>query len=117
MNEYEATIQINPTDDIKFMLEESGCYESEIEMMKAGGTYDAFVKRVHDAIDWSHLFERMAQMENETITATIDKLSDSMIQLSGGKYYVHSYQKSGRRKHELAFPEYRFQRSTGSHEN
>lgn len=22
-----------------------------------------------------------------------------------------------RRKHELAFPEYRFQRSTGSHEN
>ena len=44
MNEYEATIQINPTDDIKFMLEESGCYESEIEMMKAGGTYDAFVK-------------------------------------------------------------------------
>lgn len=42
MNEYEATIQINPTDDIKFILEESGCYESEIEMMKAGGTYDAF---------------------------------------------------------------------------
>lgn len=43
MNEYEATIQINPTDDIKFILEEPGCYESEIEMMKAGGTYDAFV--------------------------------------------------------------------------
>ena len=98
MNEYEATLQINPTDDIKFMLEESGCYESEIEMMKAGGTYDAFVKRVHDAIDWSHLFERMAQMENDYV-------------------YVHSYQKPGRRKHELAFPEYRFQRSTGSHEN
>ena len=39
MNEYEATIQINPTDDIKFILEESGCYESEIEMMKAGGTF------------------------------------------------------------------------------
>lgn len=55
MNEYEATIQINPTDDIKFILEESGCYESEIEMMKAGGTYDAFVKRVYDAIDWSHV--------------------------------------------------------------
>ena len=61
MNEYEATIQINPTDDIKFILEEPGCYESEIEMMKAGGTYDAFVKRVHDAIDWSHLFERINQ--------------------------------------------------------
>ena len=71
MNEYEATIQINPTDDIKFILEEPGCYESEIEMMKAGGTYDA--------IDWSHLSERIAQMENEAITAAIDKLSDSMI--------------------------------------
>ena len=67
------------TDDIKFILEESGCYESEIEMMKAGGTYDAFVKRVYDAIDWSHLSERIAQMENEAITAAIDKLSDSMI--------------------------------------
>lgn len=79
MNEYEATIQINPTDDIKFILDESGRYESEIEMMKAGGTYDAFVKRVYDAIDWSHLFERIAQMENEAITTAIDKLSDSMI--------------------------------------
>lgn len=39
MNEYEATVKINPSDDIKFMLEESGCYESEIEMMKASGTY------------------------------------------------------------------------------
>ena len=48
-------------------------------IMKAGGTYDAFVKRVYDAIDWSHLFERIAQMENEAITAAIDKLSDSMI--------------------------------------
>lgn len=79
MNEYEATIQINPTDDIKFILEESGCYESEIEMTKAGGTYDAFVKRVYDAIDWSHLSERIAQMENEAITTAIDKLSDSII--------------------------------------
>lgn len=26
MNEYEAAIQINPTDDIKFILEEPGCY-------------------------------------------------------------------------------------------
>ena len=48
-------------------------------MMKAGGTYDAFVKRVYDAIDWSHLFERIAQMENEAITTAIDKLSDSII--------------------------------------
>lgn len=74
MYENEATIQITPIDDIKFMLEESGCYESEIEMMKASGTYDAFVKRVYETIDWSHLFERMTQMENETISATIDTL-------------------------------------------
>lgn len=74
MNEYEATVKINPSDDIKFMLEESGCYESEIEMMKASGTYDAFVKRVYETIGWSHLFERMTQMENETISATIDAL-------------------------------------------
>lgn len=74
MNEYEATVKINPSDDIKFMLEESGCYESEIEMMKARGTYDAFVKRVYETIDWPHLFERMTQMENETIAATIDSL-------------------------------------------
>lgn len=57
MNEYEATIQINPTDDIKFILEEPGCYESEIEMMKAGGTYDAFVKRVYDAY-WKRALQR-----------------------------------------------------------
>ena len=74
MNEYEATVKINPSDDIKFMLEESGCYESEIEMMKASGTYDVFVKRVYETIDWPHLFERMTQMENETISATIDTL-------------------------------------------
>lgn len=77
MNEYEATIQINPTDDIKFMLEESGCYESEIEMMKAGGTYDAFVKRVHDAIDWSHLFERMAQITS-LVRCTMSTMYASM---------------------------------------
>lgn len=74
MNEYEATVKINPNDDIKFMLDESGCYESEIKMMKANGTYDAFVKSVYETIDWSHLFERMTQMENETIAATIDSL-------------------------------------------
>lgn len=79
MNKTVPTIELNPIDDIQHQLEESGCYESEIEMMKAGGTYDAFVKRVYDAIDWSLLFERIAQMENEAITAAIDKLSDSMI--------------------------------------
>lgn len=79
MNHCKSTFNLNPTDDIMFMLEESGCYESEIEMMKAGGTYDAFVKRVYETIDWPHLFERMAQMENETIAAAIDKLSDGMI--------------------------------------
>lgn len=79
MNKTVPTIELNPIDDIQHQREESGCYESEIEMMKAGGTYDAFVKRVYDAIDWSHLFERIAQMENKAITAAIDKLSDSMI--------------------------------------
>lgn len=79
MNKTVPTIELNPIDDIQHQLEESGCYESEIEMMKAGGTYDAFVKRVYDAIDWSHLFERITQMESEAITAAIDKLSDSMI--------------------------------------
>lgn len=79
MNKTVPTIELNPIDDIQHQPEESGCYESEIEMMKAGATYDAFVKRVYDAIDWSHLSERIAQMENEAITAAIDKLSDSMI--------------------------------------
>lgn len=79
MNKTVPTIELNPIDDIQHQLEESGCYESEIEIMKAGGTYDAFVKHVYDAIDWSHLFERITQMENEAITAAIDKLSDSMI--------------------------------------
>lgn len=79
MNKTVPTIELNPIDDIQHQLEESGCYESEIEMMKTAGTYDEFVRRVHDAIDWSHLFERIAQMENEAITAAIDKLSDSMI--------------------------------------
>lgn len=79
MNKTVPTIEMNPIDDIQHLLEESGCYESEIEMMKTAGTYDAFVRRVHDAIDWSHLFERITQMENEAITAAIDKLSDSMI--------------------------------------
>lgn len=74
MNEYEATIQINPTDDIKFILEEPGCYESEIEMMKAGGTYDAFVKRVYDAIDWGYLCTQMTELENNTMAAAIDKV-------------------------------------------
>ena len=46
MNKTELTIltiEMNPIDDIQHQLEESGCYESEIEMMKAAGTYDAFV--------------------------------------------------------------------------
>ena len=31
MNEYEATIQINPTDDIKFILEEPGCMSLKLK--------------------------------------------------------------------------------------
>ena len=52
MNKTVPTIEMNPIDDIQHLLEESGCYESEIEMMKTAGTYDTFVRRVHDAIDW-----------------------------------------------------------------
>lgn len=79
MNKDEATIKINPIDDIQFVLEDSGCHNEEIEAMKTAGTYDAFIHKVYNAIDWSNLFERMTQMENEAITAAIDKLSDSMI--------------------------------------
>ena len=41
MNKTVPTIEMNPIDDIQHLLEESGCYESEIEMMKTAGTYDA----------------------------------------------------------------------------
>ena len=53
MNENEATIKVNPTDDIQFVLEDSGCYNEEIEAMKTAGTYDAFIHKVYNAIDWS----------------------------------------------------------------
>ena len=33
MNKDEATIKINPIDDIQFVLEDSGCYNEEIEAM------------------------------------------------------------------------------------
>ena len=53
MNKDEATIKINPIDDIQFVLEDSGCYNEEIEAMKTAGTYDAFIHKVYNAIDWS----------------------------------------------------------------
>ena len=74
MNKTVPTIEMNPTDDIQHLLEESGCYESEIEMMKTAGTYDVFVRKVHDAIDWGCLCTQMTELENNTIAAAIDKV-------------------------------------------
>ena len=78
MNENEATIKVNPIDDIQFALEDSGCYNEEIEAMKTAGTYDAFIHKVYNAIDWSNLFERMTQMENETIASAIDEVRSTL---------------------------------------
>lgn len=74
MNKTVPTIEINPIDDIQHQLEDSGCYESEIEMMKASGTYDAFVCKVHDTIDWGYLCTQMTKLENDAIAAAIDKV-------------------------------------------
>ena len=52
MNKTVPTIEMNPIDDIQHLLEESGCYESEVEMMKTAGTYDAFVRKGSDEEDW-----------------------------------------------------------------
>lgn len=68
----------NPTDDIMFMLEESGCYATEVEIMKASGRYDAFVKRVSEHINWEELSRKMAELEQKEIANAIDELSDSM---------------------------------------
>lgn len=74
MNKTVPTIEMNPIDDIQHLLEESGCYESEVEMMKTAGTYDAFVRKVHDAIDWGYLCTQMTELENNTIVAAIEKV-------------------------------------------
>ena len=76
MNKDEATIKINPIDDIQFVLEDSGCHNEEIEVMKTAGTYD--IHKVYNAIDWSNLFERMTQMENETIASAIDEVRSTL---------------------------------------
>ena len=78
MDENEATSKVNPIDDIQFVLEDSGCYNEEIEAMKTAGTYDAFIHKVYNAIDWSNLFERMTQMENETIANAIDEVRSAL---------------------------------------
>ena len=74
LNKTVPTIEMNPIDDIQHLLEESGCYESEVEMMKTAGTYDAFVRKVHDAIDWGYLCTQMTELENNTIAAAIEKV-------------------------------------------
>lgn len=48
--------------------------KKEVEMMKTAGTYDAFVRKVHDAIDWGYLCTQMTELENNTIAAAIDKV-------------------------------------------
>lgn len=91
MNYCKNTIITSPTDDIMFTLEESNRYITEVEILKASGRYDAFVKRVSEHIDWEELSRKMAELEHKEIAEAIDELSDSTIKLSGGKYYVHSH--------------------------
>lgn len=69
----------NPTDDIMFALEESDHYATEVEIMKASGRYDAFVKCVCERIDWEELSRKMAELEQKEIAKAIDELYDSMI--------------------------------------
>ena len=63
-----------PEDDIKYVLEESGAYDEEIERMTENGTYEEFVRKVKEHIDWNNLQGRMIQAENEAISAAIDAI-------------------------------------------
>lgn len=67
-------VEVNPEDDIKYVLEESGAYDEEIERMTENGTYEEFVRKVKEHIDWNNLQGRMIQAENETISAAIDAI-------------------------------------------
>lgn len=74
LSEYYYRFMRIPLAYGEHMLEESGCYESEVEMMKTARTYDVFVRKVHDAIDWGYLCTQMTELENNTIAAAIDKV-------------------------------------------
>lgn len=67
-------VEVNPEDDIKYVLEESGAYDEEIERMTENGTYEEFIRKVKERIDWNNLQGRMIQAENEAISAAIDTI-------------------------------------------
>lgn len=67
-------VEVNPEDDIKYVLEESGAYDEEIKRMTENGTYEEFVRKVKEHIDWNNLQGRMIQAENEAISAAIDAI-------------------------------------------
>ena len=67
------SVEVNPEDDIRHYIEDSGCYEAEIEQMIAGDKYDAFIDKVKNYIDWKGLNQEMTMTENEVISAAIDK--------------------------------------------
>ena len=53
----------------------SGCYNKTVELLKASGAYDDFVRCVNEKVDWSNLFTRMGEMENEAISDAIDSVA------------------------------------------
>lgn len=67
------SVEVNPEDDIRYYIENSGCYEAEVEQMIAEDKYDAFIDKVKNYIDWKGLNQEMTTTENEVISAAIDK--------------------------------------------
>lgn len=75
-SEYTEFIQKIKTENPiqKYVLEESGAYDKEIERMTENGTYEEFIRKVKERIDWNNLQGRMIQAENEAISAAIDTI-------------------------------------------
>ena len=71
----ENNFEINRTDDIMHQLDNSGCYNKTVELLKASGTYNNFVRCVNEKVDWDNLFTRMGEMENEAISDAIDAVA------------------------------------------
>lgn len=46
-----------------------------VELLKASGTYNNFVRCVNEKVDWDNLFTRMGEMENEAISDAIDAVA------------------------------------------
>ena len=59
---------------VQIILEESGAYDEEIKRMTENGTYEEFVRKVKEHIDWNNLQGRMILAENEAISAAIDAI-------------------------------------------